>query len=92
MAGCTQPTPWCRPSRHSSSRCREARRQKRFGNAERADSRRAGKPAVRLVSNGLRPRDILTRKSFEKAITLVIALGGAANAVLHLLVIAMMSE
>ena len=37
---------------------------------------------------GIRPRDILTRKAFENAITVVIALGGSTNAVLHLLAIA----
>ena len=39
-------------------------------------------------SRNLRPRDILTRKAFENAITTVIALGGSTNAVLHLLAIA----
>ena len=43
---------------------------------------------VRLVRDGLQPRDILTRKAFENAITVVIALGGSTNAVLHLLAIA----
>ena len=43
---------------------------------------------MRLVREGLRPRDILTRKAFENAITVVIALGGSTNAVLHLLAIA----
>ena len=37
---------------------------------------------------GLKPRDILTKKAFENAITVVIALGGSTNAVLHLLAIA----
>jgi dihydroxy-acid dehydratase len=55
---------------------------------KRADSRRAGEAVVRLVRDGLRPRDILTRKAFENAITVVIALGGSTNAVLHLLAIA----
>jgi dihydroxy-acid dehydratase len=36
----------------------------------------------------LKPRDILTKKAFENAITVVIALGGSTNAVLHLLAIA----
>jgi len=36
----------------------------------------------------LKPRDILTRRAFENAITVVIALGGSTNAVLHLLAIA----
>ena len=43
---------------------------------------------VALVKAGIRPSDILTRKAFENAITLVIALGGSTNAVLHLLAIA----
>src|ERR1700761_2194188 len=55
---------------------------------KRADSRRAGEAVVKLVSEGLRPRDILTRKAFENAISVVIALGGSTNAVLHLLAIA----
>ncbi len=53
-----------------------------------ADCRRAGEAVVRLIRDGLRPRDILTRKAFENAITVVIALGGSTNAVLHLLAIA----
>ena len=43
---------------------------------------------VRLIESGIRPRDILTRKAFENAITVTIALGGSTNAVLHLLAIA----
>src|SRR5579859_3531544 len=55
---------------------------------KKLDSRRAGEAVVKLVRDGLRPRDILTRKAFENAITVVIALGGSTNAVLHLLAIA----
>lgn len=55
---------------------------------KRADSRRAGEAVVRLVKDGIRPRDILTRKAFENAIAVVIALGGSTNAVLHLMAIA----
>src|SRR5579863_6161136 len=55
---------------------------------KKIDSRRAGEAVVKLVRDGLRPRDILTRKAFENAITVVIALGGSTNAVLHLLAIA----
>ncbi len=43
---------------------------------------------VGLIKLGLTPRRILTRRSFENAITVVIALGGSTNAVLHLLAIA----
>ena len=43
---------------------------------------------VRLLERNIRPRDILTRRAFENAITMVIALGGSTNAVLHLLAIA----
>jgi dihydroxy-acid dehydratase len=48
----------------------------------------AGKALVRLVENNLCPRDIITRKSLENAYTLVLALGGSTNAVLHLMAIA----
>ena len=41
-----------------------------------------------MLKSGLRPLDILTKKAFENAITVVIALGGSTNAVLHLLAIA----
>ncbi|VVM05020.1 dihydroxy-acid dehydratase [Methylacidimicrobium tartarophylax] len=50
--------------------------------------RAAGKAAAQLIDRGIRPRDILTRKAFENAITVVMALGGSTNAVLHLLAIA----
>ena len=52
------------------------------------DCRRAGAAVVELIRKGIRPRDILTRKAFENAITVVIALGGSTNAVLHLLAMA----
>jgi dihydroxy-acid dehydratase len=55
---------------------------------KRTDCHRAGEAVVSLVKQGIRPRDILTRKAFENAITVVIALGGSTNAVLHLLAIA----
>src|SRR5438477_2858122 len=48
----------------------------------------AGKYLVGLIEKGLKPRDIITRKSLENAYTLVLALGGSTNAVLHLMAIA----
>jgi dihydroxy-acid dehydratase len=48
----------------------------------------AGQAVVRLVQQDLRPRDIITRASLENAYTLVLALGGSTNAVLHLMAIA----
>ncbi|HEY2807284.1 MAG TPA: dihydroxy-acid dehydratase [Steroidobacteraceae bacterium] len=62
--------------------------QEAVGEDKRSDSQRAGEAAVRLVKEGLKPRDILSRAAFENAITVVIALGGSTNAVLHLLAIA----
>ncbi|MGQ7400961.1 dihydroxy-acid dehydratase domain-containing protein, partial [Streptococcus suis] len=59
--------------------------QEAVSDDKRVDSRRAGEAVVKLVKEGIRPRDILTRKSFENAISVVIALGGSTNAVLHLL-------
>lgn len=48
----------------------------------------AGQAVVRCIEANLRPRDIITRKSLENAYTLVLALGGSTNAVLHLMAIA----
>jgi dihydroxy-acid dehydratase len=45
----------------------------------------AGAAVLNLIQNNIRPRDIMTKKAFENAITVVIALGGSTNAVLHLL-------
>jgi dihydroxy-acid dehydratase len=52
------------------------------------DAVRAGAAVVRLIEQGITTRQILTRKAFENAITMTIALGGSTNAVLHLLGIA----
>ncbi len=62
--------------------------QEAVSEAKRLDCERAGAAVVELVMSGIRPRDILTRKAFENAITVSIALGGSTNAVLHLLAIA----
>ena len=48
----------------------------------------AGEAVVNLIRQGITARDILTKKAFENAITVVMALGGSTNAVLHLLAIA----
>jgi dihydroxy-acid dehydratase len=48
----------------------------------------SGEAVVRLLEKGIRPRQILTREAFENAISVVMALGGSTNAVLHLLAIA----
>ena len=62
--------------------------QEAVSEAKRHDCRRAGEAVVKLLQAGLRPSDILSRKSFENAITVTVALGGSTNAVLHLLAIA----
>ncbi len=56
------------------------------GKAE--ECRRAGAAVRVLLERDLKPLDILTRKSFENALTMVMAVGGSTNAVLHLLAIA----
>lgn len=56
--------------------------------AKTRDCRRAGGAVVNLLRRGIRPRDILTREAFDNAITVVTALGGSTNAVLHLLAMA----
>jgi len=56
--------------------------------AKEREAYRAGQAVVRCIEANLRPRDIITRKSLENAYTLVLALGGSTNAVLHLTAIA----
>jgi dihydroxy-acid dehydratase len=51
-------------------------------------ARRAGEAALDAVANDRRPSDILTKKSFENAVALQVAIGGSTNAVLHLLALA----
>ena len=58
------------------------------GPEKREDCRKAGEAALNLLKLGIRPRDIITKKSLENAIAVVIALGGSTNAVLHLLAVA----
>ena len=53
-----------------------------------AYAERSGEAVVHLVDAGITSRTILTRQAFENAITVVMALGGSTNAVLHLLAIA----
>ena len=48
----------------------------------------AGSTLYRLLDRDIKPRDIMTRKAFENAIMVVLAMGGSTNAVLHLLAIA----
>jgi dihydroxy-acid dehydratase len=52
------------------------------------ECRRAGAAVRVLLERDLKPLDVLSRKSFENALTLVMAVGGSTNAVLHLLAIA----
>jgi len=56
--------------------------------AKSADARAAGAAVLELIKRGICPLDIMTKKAFENAITVVIALGGSTNAVLHLLAMA----
>ncbi len=62
--------------------------QNAISKAKKEDCRRAGAAVVAMLESGLRPLDIMTRRAFENAITVVIALGGSTNAVLHLLAMA----
>src|SRR5215472_319521 len=60
--------------------------------AKERESFQAGQAVVRLVEKNIRPRDVITRRSLENAYTLVLALGGSTNAVLHLMAIAREAE
>ncbi len=52
------------------------------------DCEQAGRAVLDLIRRGIRPSDILTKEAFENAMTLVIALGGSTNAVMHLIAMA----
>jgi len=58
------------------------------GEAKRRDCEQAGAAVVNMLKLGIRPRDIMTRKAFENAITTCLALGGSTNLILHMLAIA----
>ena len=62
--------------------------QEAISENKRADSYAAGAAVLELINRDIKPSDILSLKSFENAITTVIALEGSTNAVLHLLAIA----
>lgn len=56
---------------------------------EKSDEcREAGKAIYHLLKHDIKPLDIMTREAFENAITIVMALGGSTNAVLHLIAMA----
>ncbi len=59
-----------------------------LSDAKKMDCEKAGAAVLQLLEKGIKPLDIMTRSAFENAITVVIALGGSTNAVLHLLAMA----
>ncbi len=66
----------------------ESSAQNAVSDAKLDDCRKAGAAVLHLIKRGIRPSDIFCKEAFENAITLVNALGGSTNAVLHLLAIA----
>ncbi|RTR06949.1 dihydroxy-acid dehydratase [Halomonas nitroreducens] len=62
--------------------------QNAVSRAKHDDSRAAGEAVLTLLERDIKPSDIMTREAFENAITVVIALGGSTNAVLHLIAMA----
>ncbi len=62
--------------------------QAAISNDKKLDCERAGAAVLELLKSGIKPSDIMTKAAFENAITIVIALGGSTNAVLHILAMA----
>lgn len=62
--------------------------QPAISRAKHLDCVNAGKAVLELIRKDIRPKNILTRRALENAITVVTALGGSTNAVLHMLAIA----
>ena len=59
-----------------------------ISNSKKVDCKDSAKALMACVKKDIKPRDIINKKSLENAITIVMALGGSTNAVLHLLAIA----
>jgi dihydroxy-acid dehydratase len=62
--------------------------QEAVSDSKRQDCQSAGNAVLNLLEKDIRPSDIMTKKAFENAITVVITLGGSTNAVLHLIAMA----
>jgi len=62
--------------------------QEAVSDQKKDDCRRASAAVMNLIEQDIKPLDIMTRDAFENAITMVIALGGSTNAVLHLIAMA----
>jgi dihydroxy-acid dehydratase len=59
-----------------------------ISNSKKVDCRDSAKALMACIKKDIKPRDIINKKSLENAITVVMALGGSTNAVLHLLAMA----
>ncbi|MCK5179709.1 MAG: dihydroxy-acid dehydratase, partial [Candidatus Omnitrophica bacterium] len=62
--------------------------QAAISKAKETDCVNAGKAVLNLLKKNLRPKDIMTKRAFENAITVVTALGGSTNSILHLIAMA----
>lgn len=66
--------------------------QEAISDSKANDCLRAGDAVLNLIKKDIKPRDIMTREAFENAITVVNALGGSTNAVMHLMAMAREAE
>jgi dihydroxy-acid dehydratase len=57
-------------------------------NQKKEECKKAGKAILNLLELDLKPKDIITRDSLENAVTMIIALGGSTNAVIHMIAMA----
>ena len=62
--------------------------QEAVSNNKLIDCQKAGEAVINLIKKDIKPKDIMTKHAFENAITVVIALSGSTNAVLHLIAMA----
>ena len=62
--------------------------QEAISESKAKDCLHAGEAVINLIKEGIRPRDIMTKEAFENAITVINALGGSTNAVMHLMAMA----
>ena len=87
MAGCTQQTPWHAIEALGLS-LPNSSAQAATSSDKQKDCENAGEAVLHLIDENIRPKDILSKESFENAITVITTLGGSTNAVLHLIAMA----
>ena len=85
---CTQPTQWQAAIEALGMSLPNSSSNPALSEDKQKECAAIGAAIKLLLEKDIKPRDIMTRKAFENAITVVMVLGGSTNAVLHLIAMA----